>query len=135
MNARLILIRGLPGSGKSTLARQFVAKGYAHYEADMYFTDADGNYNYVPSQIKHAHEWCQRKTREALDAGGRVVVSNTFSQRWELEPYMCMTAHIQVIGCHGEWPNVHNVPAEAIERMRARWEAIDGETSADEVAA
>ena len=27
----------------------------------------------------------------------------------------------------GNWPNVHGVPKDAIERMRARWEHIEGE--------
>lgn len=137
MSARLVLIRGLPGSGKSTLARQYIPKGYVHYEADMYFTDADDNYDYRPQWIKDAHAWCQRKTREHLDAGRNVVVSNTFSQRWELAPYLAMVdpSDVLIIECHGQWGSVHDVPADAIERMRARWEAIDGETSADDIAA
>ena len=137
MSTRLVLIRGLPGSGKSTLAKQYAARGYVHCEADMYFVYDDGVYRFNPAELRSAHEWCQRETQRALEGGGSVVVSNTFSQRWELAPYLAMVdpPDVLIIECHGTWPSVHNVPAAAIERMCARWEAIDGETSADDVAA
>ncbi|MFN3705303.1 MAG: hypothetical protein ACK4WM_04850 [Thermoflexales bacterium] len=37
-------------------------------------------------------------------------------------------AAVEAVGeATGNWPNVHGVPADAIERMRARWEHIEGE--------
>ena len=120
--ATLIVIRGLPGSGKSTMAREFSTEGYRHFEADMYLTDETGVYQYDPPKIKEAHEWCQEQTREALGRGERVVISNTFVKRWELAPYLAMTKDHTIITARGEWENVHGVPAEVIERMRASWE-------------
>ena len=103
----------------------------------MFFIDADGVYRFDASKLKGAHAWCQGEAEFALGLDDYVVVANTFSQRWELAPYLAMVdpSDVLIIECHGKWPSVHDVPAAAIERMRARWEAIDGETSADDVVA
>lgn len=120
----LVLIRGLPGSGKSTMARNMT--GYRHLEADMFFTDLDGVYIYDASKIKAAHEWCQINVKWALERGEKVVVSNTFTRSFEMEPYfeMAKTLGIEprIIEATGNWPNVHGVPAEVVEKMRQRWE-------------
>ena len=92
---KLILIRGLPGSGKSTLAKQYVAQGsFKHFEADQFFVDANGNYNFDPSKIKFAHQWCQDQVRKALVEGYNVVVSNTFTQKWEMKAYLDMNPSV-----------------------------------------
>ena len=62
--------------------------------------------------------------REALAAGRRVVVSNTFTQLRELEPYLAMTRTVRIIEARGTWQNVHGVPAEMLERMAQRWEQL-----------
>lgn len=119
----LVLIRGLPGSGKSTLARSMT--GHLHLEADMYF-ERDGQYQFDRTQLAAAHEWCQATALQALQQGRRVVVSNTFTRRCELQPYFDMASRLgiapRIIEARGNWPNVHGVPAEDIERMRQRWE-------------
>ena len=122
--AELFLIRGLPGSGKSTLAKRMAAAMNAmHFEADMFFTRSDGQYDFRPEALRSAHEWCQSQTRQALALGADVIVSNTFTQNWEMRPYLEMGADkVTVITCEGDYGNVHGVPASAIERMRDRWE-------------
>lgn len=122
--AQLIIIRGLPGSGKSTMAQGYVMAGFKHFEADMFFVDAHGNYNFVPSNIKHAHQWCQDQVRKALVEGYDVVVSNTFTQKWEMQPYLDMMPNPTILEAKGSWKNVHGVPDEVIAKMRARWETI-----------
>lgn len=121
----LVLIRGLPGSGKSTLAKSM--QGYMHFEADMYFT-RDGEYIFDHSKIKDAHAWCQWWVKDNLSRGYKVVVSNTFTQKWEMQPYLDMAEHlgvpVRIIEANGNFQNMHGVPDEAIERMRARWEEI-----------
>ena len=124
-NVELILIRGLPGSGKSTMARSLASEGFLHFEADMFF-EVDGQYRYDASRIREAHSWCQNMARQALAAGKRVVVSNTFTQLRELAPYFSMAQNARVIEANGKWQNVHGVPTEILDRMALRWEPLPG---------
>lgn len=120
---KLILIRGLPGSGKSTMAKNI--KKAEHIEADMFFYK-DGIYSFDPTKIKEAHEWCQQATKEALLSSKTVVVSNTFTKIWEMQPYLDMAAElkipVEVITTTGAWDNIHAVPAAVITAMKERWE-------------
>lgn len=126
MSKELYLLRGLPGSGKSTLAKSI---SEIHYEADMYFVDADGNYNFDPTQIKDAHNWCQSMTRMAMEYNSpKIVVSNTFTQEWEMEVYNKLAEiygyvvySIIVENRHGG-VNEHGVPDEVLTKMRDRFE-------------
>jgi predicted kinase len=129
MEKILYIVRGIPGSGKSTFAKSLVKKDYCHKEADMFFVDSDGNYNFEPSKIKDAHQWCQ----EEMDFLMRlehspVVVSNTFTQEWEMEPYLELAKtheykifSIIVENRHGG-TNEHGVPDEVLTKMRERFE-------------
>jgi predicted kinase len=124
---KLLLIRGLPGSGKSTMARQLAEELPAvHVEADMYFLDGQGKYVFRPEQLRSAHTWCQETTRAFLFSGASVVVSNTFTQRWELQPYLDMaeacSALLDIRVARGTFANIHNVPSDVIARMLDRWE-------------
>lgn len=123
----LLLIRGVSGSGKTTkVVTEYIPLGYKHFEADMYFIDSEGNYKFDPKKIKMAHQWCQDSTRTALMAGISVVVSNTFTQLWEMDYYINLAKSLnipfEVIECTGSYKNVHGVPDEIVQKMRARWE-------------
>lgn len=122
--ATLYIIRGLPGSGKSTLARRLVHRS-RHFEADMFHMIC-GEYHFDPTKVRAAHEWCQQCVAHAMKEDADIVVSNTFTRRWEYEPYIKM-AHesdfdVQVIECHGPWENTHGVPDGVISAMHDRWE-------------
>jgi predicted kinase len=129
MEKILYIVRGIPGSGKSTFAKTLVKKDYCHKEADMFFVDREGNYKFEPSKIKDAHKWCQ----EEMDFLMRlehspVVVSNTFTQEWEMEPYFELAKKygykvftVIVENRHGG-TNEHNVPEDKIEQMKTRFE-------------
>lgn len=122
----LILIRGLPGSGKSTLAQMF--RDHLHVEADMFFNQPDGTYRYDKTRINQAHAWCLGKTEDALKTGQPVVVSNTFTRKWEIEPYIELARRLSVpyvvLTTTGKFSSSHAVPEEAIKRMAERWENL-----------
>jgi predicted kinase len=131
---KLILIRGISGSGKTTHAKKLLAEdsSLSHYEADMFFYK-NGEYNFNPQKLRHAHVWCKARTEDDLSVGKSVIVSNTFTQKWEIEPYLELgkkyNAEVTIKKANGNYQNIHGVPADALERMRSRWEDIEGEES------
>ena len=118
-----LLIRGLPGSGKSTLAKRLVGGGWAdvYFESDMFF-EKDGVYRFDPKLLSDAHAWCLERATHWHNEGWRVVVSNTFTRKWEMEPYLEVDPYAIVIVATGEYQNVHGVSDEKIQQMRERWE-------------
>ena len=126
--AELILVRGLPGSGKSVMARKLADAGFEHFEADQYFIGKDGQYKFDGAQIKAAHDWCFDRARATLAAGLPVVVSNTFSRLWELQPYIDLAeglgAPLYIMEARGQFNSVHDVPKHVVDGMRERWQAL-----------
>ncbi len=130
----LFLVSGLPGCGKTTFAGELAPAGWM-FAADDYFVEENGVYRFNPKNLPQAHEQCQRRTDNAMEAERDcIVVHNTFSQRWEMEPYFKMASRrgyrVTVVslfdgGCTDEElaeRNEHGVPVDGIARMRARWE-------------
>lgn len=126
MEKILTICRGIPGSGKSTFAKTL---GGQHYEADMYFIDEEGNYNFDVTKIKDAHQWCQSfvETDMVLEYP-KIVVSNTFTQDWEMEPYFKLAKEygytvftIVVENRHGG-VNQHGVPEDKLQMMKDRFQ-------------
>jgi len=138
---RLYLIGGLPGTGKTSLATMICQWFNAqkpstavHFENDQYFMDEAGNYKWFPEGMPKAWLECQELTEENMKRGTPVVVvSNTFTQLREREPYLEMARN------HGydvTWipmtspflsveelteRSLHGVPVETVARMQARW--------------
>ena len=126
MSKELFLLRGLPGAGKSTLAKSLGGK---HVEADMYHLDEKGNYNWKPERVKEAHSWCQNQVGNwMIEEEQRIVVSNTFTQEWEMQFYYDWAKEFDykvfsliVENRHGG-TNEHNVPEEVLVKMKDRFE-------------
>lgn len=132
----LILLRGLPGAGKSTLAKSL---GGINLEADQYFTDEKGEYKFDATKIKLAHQYCQSQTEAWMQVDNpqvntgkvntsRIVVSNTFTQEWEMEAYFELAKKygyrvysLIVENRHGG-VNEHNVPEDKVKQMRERFQ-------------
>ena len=126
MEKILVVLRGIPGSGKSTFAKTL---GGSHFEADMYFIDSNGNYNFDSSKIKDAHEWCKNSVMSEMESGNpKIVVSNTFTRMWEMDQYFKLAEEfgysvfsLIVENRHGN-KNVHGAPDVTVEAMRDRFE-------------
>ena len=134
MSGILFLVRGLPGSGKTSFATH-IWNEYAVVEADKYFYDKEGNYNYDPSKIKDAHAWCKNQVETMMgdhQLNGQfypeIAVSNTFTQEWEMKDYFDLAdkygykvVSLIVENRHGS-KNVHGVPEDKLEIMKNRFE-------------
>ncbi len=137
----LTIIRGLSGSGKSRLANSlfqthFVQTGQklSHYEADDYFVQPDGSYLFNPADLGKAHTLCQINTFSDMTKGFDVVVSNTFSRKWEMGIYVAWARffayRVKVIDLFDAGLTdtelaarcQHDVPVERIALMRSKWE-------------
>ena len=126
----LFLLRGLPGSGKSTLAKSLDG---IHLEADQYFMK-NGVYEFDASKLKEAHNYCLTRTKSYMyifsssDEQERIVVSNTFTQEWEMKPYFDLAERygyrvysLIVENRHGG-VNEHGIPMDKLEQMKNRFE-------------
>ena len=132
----LYIIRGIAGSGKTTFANTIV-DSIAVCEADQYFVDKEtGEYKFNPDEIKIAHQWCKDEVENRMkynqDTYGldysEIVVSNTFTQEWEMDPYFKLAEKygyrvfsLIVENRHGG-KNTHGVPDEKVEAMKNRFQ-------------
>lgn len=120
----LYIVRGVPGSGKSTWVRTHLH--IKAFEADDFFM-RDGVYRYIPDMVPRAHAFCQRRCENAMKAGQEIIaVANTFTRKWEYSKYIELAEkygyEIVIHVCKGNYRNIHNVPDDAIAKMRERFE-------------
>ena len=134
MNGLLFLVRGLPGSGKTSFATN-IWNEYAVCEADKFFYDKEGNYNFDPTKIKEAHAWCKNEVETRMKDHQlneqyypEIAVSNTFTQEWEMKDYfdLANTYGYKVVSLivenrHGN-KSIHNDPEETMDKMKNRFE-------------
>ena len=126
----LIIIRGPSGSGKSTFAERLAwLLKYSWFETDMFFVK-DGQYLFDPQKLGQAHVWCRVQVGKALGEGHSVIVSNTFTRIWEMQPYIDMAkefnARLTVLHMENKFGNVHGLSEEQVQKQRDRWEPYNG---------
>ena len=134
---QLILIRGLSGSGKTTIAETICGdlESRTMVSADDFFVDDTGVYKFNYEALKEAHFWCQKECLEAMEDNYQtIVVHNTFTRKWECDPYMEMATQndysVQVINLYDGGLSdrqlsercSHNVPSHVIQKQRRRWD-------------
>jgi energy-coupling factor transporter ATP-binding protein EcfA2 len=120
----------LPGSGKSTLAKSLDG---IHVEADQFFV-VDGEYRFDASKLKEAHNNCLTRVKSYMyifssnENSERIIVSNTFTQEWEMKPYFDIAERygykvysLIVENRHGG-VNEHGVPDEKLQQMKNRFQ-------------
>lgn len=122
----LFLLRGLPGSGKSTVAKSL---GGTHHEADHFFTNKKGEYKFEAVKLLQAHKYCQSSCKEDMENGEeRIVISNTFTQEWEMETYYTLAkkygyiVYALIVENRHNGVNQHGVPVEKLKQMEDRFE-------------
>lgn len=132
MEKILYILRGIPGCGKSTLADLLVDfDDHCICEADKYFYDSLGFYNFDPSLLQAAHSWCKSQVEDLMSHWNtpRIVVSNTSTTEKEIKPYIELAEKYgyKVISLivenrhgKGEETNIHNVPLAKIDEMEKR---------------
>jgi len=138
----LVLIRGLSGSGKTSLmelivgSSEYCPEDRASVSVDDFFMNDEGDYQFDPTQLKAAHEWCLDTATEFVKDEDLevVVVHNVFSRKWEIDPYMEMgRAHgctIHVVNLYDRGLNdaqlskhsVHDVHPGIVQKQRKRWD-------------
>ena len=95
----------------------------------------EGNYNFDATKIKQAHEWCREQVEIRMKDNGvnpqfypEIVVSNTFTQEWEMEAYYKLAEQYGykvfsiIVENRHEGVNQHGVPADKLEQMKNRFE-------------
>jgi len=123
-----VVVRGVPGCGKTTFAEMIAGFNGQVFETDEYF-ETDSGYDFDPSELGEAHEWCKRQVEEAMQDGVQtVVLANTSSCVWEFIDYYRMAAEngyrphaVVKENRHGS-ESVHGVPNNVCNKMRNRFE-------------
>jgi predicted kinase len=129
-NQHLILLRGLPGAGKTAFA-QLISENnvYPFFSVDDYFTNEAGEYQFEFSENYKAYAQCLTNAENALLKGIlKVIIHNTFTMDWEMEPYFKMakkyncSLHVLTVENHHGNKNIHDVTPEQLSKMAEKYQ-------------
>lgn len=136
----MILIRGLSGCGKRTIADLICDadtddENRVAISANDYFYNDNDEFEFDASKLKDAHHWCLQEAEVcALQGYEVIVVHNSFTRRWETEPYFHIAKangyRVSVLSMYDGGLNdmqlsersTHDIPLYSIRNQRKRWE-------------
>lgn len=126
MEKVLIIVRGIPGCGKSTFANLF--HDALICTADDYHMKY-GEYCWTQENAHLAHIRCQEKVAWGMALSmKKIIVANTSTTLKEMEPYYELAVKhgykvfSVIVENRMKTKNIHNVPDETIEKMKARFD-------------
>ena len=129
----LILVRGVSGSGKSTFA-EFLPNTLKTSTDDFFMEE--GQYIFNAQHLKANHQRCidsvesEMKFRNASAEDATIVVHNTFTQQWEMDPYIDLAGkygynlYTIIVENRHDSKSIHGVPEASIDQQRQRFEVI-----------
>ena len=140
-NLNLILLRGVSGAGKSTVARLFTDA--VIISTDDYFL-VNGVYKFEGKDLVINHIKCQEAVEDVMqeiikissdpllpnDPKNTIVVHNTFTKDWEMQPYLVMAdkygymVHTLIVENRHGSGSTHEVPQSKIDAQRERFQVI-----------
>jgi broad-specificity NMP kinase len=127
MEKEAVILKGIPGCGKSTVAKMIAGETGSVHEADSFFYDDEGNYNFDFKLLGKAHMQCLANFTKDIEAGvPRVIQSNTNTSLKAYKDYMKVAKDngykvtVMVVENHHGGENIHGVPQEALERMETQ---------------
>jgi plasmid replication initiation protein len=88
----------------------------------------DGEYKFDASKLKQAHEYCRISAEGWMMEGYNIVVSNTFTQEWEMDAYYELAGkygyrvYSIIVENRHNGVNEHGVPTDKLEQMKNRFE-------------
>lgn len=134
----ITLIRSCSGAGKTFLANQITngGKDCPIVEADDFFLvgEAFPKYQFDATLLFQAHSWCKLEAERLFRRYGSVCVANTFTEKWEINPYIELArkykTQLKILEPDTPWAfnldelflrNTHGLPKEVIAKQLARW--------------
>ena len=139
----LILIRGVSGAGKSTVGKLFESDETVILSTDDMFM-IDGEYVFNPNMLTRYHQATIRRVEEYMKEydwkikdsdfswfpSNKIVVCNTFTKKWEIQPYLDLAekydwcVHTIIVENRHNSDNIHDVPQEVVDKQRKRFEIV-----------
>ena len=140
----LILVRGVSGAGKSTVGELFDDEDTTVVLSTDDLFMVDGEYVFDPSKLPEYHAITVNKVKELMieydwkskdrDFSwfevNKIIVCNTFTQEWEMEPYIDLAqghdwrVHTIVVENRHGSESTHGVPAHSINAQKDRFEVV-----------
>ena len=130
----LILVRGVSGSGKTEFANEFIHPSALTISTDDFFM-INGEYQFDINKLGENHLKCLKSVKNEMEFPEdsicrTIVVHNTFTQAWEIEPYQKLADkygynfYTIIVENRHKSKSVHNVPSSVLLNQKNRFEVV-----------